>query len=114
MNFLRKSHAAATGLQLYKEKLALLVLEYPGTNIKSSYKIKIKIGSKYKVLSLRGIVYHGSNHFCSWIISADGTIWYNDGITTGKNCIQDGHLSTMSYEELKVCDGKELVLVIYG
>ena len=36
----------------YKEKPALLVLEYPGTNIKSSYKIKIKIGNKYKVLSL--------------------------------------------------------------
>ena len=59
-------------------------------------------------------MYHGSNHFCSGIISASGTIWYNDGITTGKNCIQDGHLSTISYKELKVCDGKELVLAIYG
>ena len=91
-----------------------MVLEYPGTNIKTSYKIKIKIGNKYKVLSLRGIVYHGSNHFCSWIISPDGTIWYNDGITTGKNSIKNGHLITISYEELKVCDRKELVLAIYG
>ena len=98
----------------YQEKPDLLVLEYPGTNIKSSYKIKIKIENKYKVLSLRGIVYHGSNHFCSQIISADGTIWYNDGITTGKNSIQDEHLSTISHEELKICNGKELVLAVYG
>ena len=48
------------------------------------------------------------------IISLNGTIWYNNGITTGKNSIQDRHLSTISYEELKVCDGKELVLAIYG
>jgi len=59
-------------------------------------------------------IYHESNHFCSQIISPNGTIWYNNRITTGKNSIKDGHLSTISYEELKVCDGKELVFAIYG
>jgi hypothetical protein len=53
----------------------------------------MKIQDEYKVLSLRGIIYHGNNHFCSRIISVDGTIWYND-ITTGKDSIEDGHLST--------------------
>jgi len=43
-----------------------------------------------------------------------GTIWYNDGMTTGNNSIEDGHLSTMSYEELKTCNGKILVLAIYA
>ena len=43
------------------------------------------------------IVHHGNNHFCSRIISPDGTIWYNDGITTRNNSVEDGHLSTISY-----------------
>lgn len=98
----------------YKEVPEMLVLEYPYTNIKSSHKIKIKIQDEYKVLSLRGIIYHGNNHFCSRIISVDGTIWYNDDMTTGKNSIEDGHLSTMNYEELKTCNGKILVLAIYA
>ena len=98
----------------YKEKPDLLLLEYPHTNIKSSHKIKLKVNDEYKVLSLRGIIYHGGNHFSSRIISSDGTIWYNDGIETGKNSIEDGHLSTISYEDLKFCKGKNLVLVVYA
>ena len=98
----------------FKEAPEILVLEYPHTNIKSSHKIKIKIQDEYKVLSLKGIIYHGNNNFCSRIISVDGTIWYNDGMTTGNNRIENGHLSTMSSEELKTCNGKILVLAIYA
>jgi len=75
-------------------------LEYPHTNIKSSHEIKINIQNEYKVLSLRGIIYHVNNHCCSRIISPDGIIWYNDGITTGKNSVKDGHLLTMSQQKL--------------
>ena len=78
------------------------------------HEIKIKIQDEYEVLSLRGIIYHGNNHFCSRIISADGTIWYNDGITTKNNGIEDGHLLTMNHEELITCNGKILVLAIYA
>jgi len=48
------------------------------------------------------------------ILVSMGTIWYNDGMITGNNSIEDGHLSTMSYEELKTCNGKILVLAIYA
>jgi hypothetical protein len=98
----------------YKEAPDLLLLEYPHTNIKSSHKIKIKINDEYKILSLRGIIYHGENHFISRIISSDGTIWYNDGIKTGKNSIEDGHLSTISYKDLKFYKEKNLVLAVYA
>ena len=59
----------------------------------------------------RVVIYHVHNHLCSRIISVDGTIWYNDNITTGNNSIQDGHLSTMNYEELKTCNEKDLYLL---
>ena len=59
----------------------------------------------------RVVIYHVHNHLCSRIISVDGTIWYNDNITTSNNSIQDGHLSTMNYEELKTCNEKDLYLL---
>jgi hypothetical protein len=74
----------------------VLNLEYPHTNIKSSHKIKMKIQNEYKALSLKSIKYHGNNYFCSRIILANEIIWYNDGISTGNNSIEDGHLTTTS------------------
>jgi hypothetical protein len=35
-------------------------------------------------------------------------------MTTGNNSIEDGHLLTMNYEELKTCNGKIVVLAIYA
>ncbi len=98
----------------YKEAPDLLLLEYPHANIQTSHKIKIKIENEYKVLFLRGIVYHGENHFCSRIISSDGTIWYNDGIATGKNSIKDSHLSVINYKDLQICKEKKFVLAVYA
>ena len=69
---------------------------------------------KTRCSGLKSIIYHGNNHFCSKIISVDGTILYHDGITTGSNSIEDGHLSTKSYEELRTCNEKILVLAIYA
>jgi len=67
-------------------KKAPEILEYPCTNIKSSHKIKIKIEDEYKVLFLRGVIYHDKNHFCSRIVLV----------------------------ELKTCNRKILVLAIYA
>jgi hypothetical protein len=74
----------------------------------------MNIQDEYKVLSFRGIIYHGNNHFCSRIISPDGTIWYNDGMTTEKNSVKNGHLLTMSQEKLKFCNKKAPALAVYA
>jgi hypothetical protein len=58
----------------YNEPPKLLILEYPHTNIKTNHNIKIKINNHITLLHLKGIVYHGENHFTSRIISRDGRI----------------------------------------
>ena len=98
----------------YNEPPKLLVLEYPYSNIKTSHKIKIKVNNNITFLYLKGIIYHGENHFTSRIISKDGKIWFNDGITTGGKSIEEGHLSTMSDKDLKKCKDKNFVLAIYA
>ena len=98
----------------YNELPKLLILKYPYTKIKTSHKIKIKINNTNTLLYLKGIVYYGGNHFTCRIISKDGKIWFNDGITTGGRSIEEGHLSTMSDKNLRRCKGKDLALTVYA
>ncbi|KDR77395.1 hypothetical protein GALMADRAFT_65922 [Galerina marginata CBS 339.88] len=87
----------------YKEKPKLVILEYPFSNIETSHTLKLNINGQINILSLRGIVYHGENHFSSKIISSEGKVWYHDGIETGKISIEDGNLLNMTSNDLKVC-----------
>jgi hypothetical protein len=98
----------------YVELPKLLVLEYPNTNINTSHEIRLVVNNETAVLHLRGIVYHGENHFTSRIISPEGAMWYHDGITTGSTCATDIGLSASIDANLKNCKGKSLVLAIYA
>ncbi|KAF9459929.1 hypothetical protein BDZ94DRAFT_1170775 [Collybia nuda] len=90
------------------------VLEYPHTNIETSHQIKSVVNRKPNSLYLRGIIYHGDNHFTSRIISRKGQIWYHDGMLTKETCIEDGTLEDMSSGELKECQGKDFILAVYS
>ena len=72
------------------------------------------LDEKSTVLYLRGIVYHGAYHFTSRIISCDGDIWFNDGISTGKSSENDGHLNHTADSRLRTCRGKDLVSAVYA
>ena len=98
----------------YTEIPKLLMFEYPDMNIKTSHEIKFKKDDENIVLHLRGIIYHGANHFTSRIISPEGNIWFHDGMTTGSTCENDGHLKTSTNKTLSNCRGKKLVLGIYA
>jgi hypothetical protein len=106
--------SALTNPIFYKEVPQILICEYPLQNIKTSHKITFVTGEKETVLHLRGIVYHGGFHFTSRIISADGDIWFNDGMTTARTSEDDGHLKHTSDSRLKTCRGNNLVLAVYA
>ena len=48
----------------------------------------------------------------SRIVSSDGAVWFNDGMTTRRQCEEDGDLETMSSRKLMKCRGKKLMLAI--
>jgi hypothetical protein len=100
---------------VYKHPPELLVMEYPEVDITTSHSITLQVGdNEQKVLHLRGIVYYSNYHFASRVIGQSGTIWFHDGMTTGKNCINEGNLNSMSDAVLRVYDNKVLTLVIYA
>ena len=51
------------------------------------------ISTTYK---LRGVMYYSDNHFTSRFISETGSVWYHDGIFTGRQMVPEGNLSEIS------------------
>ncbi|KAF9456720.1 hypothetical protein BDZ94DRAFT_321281 [Collybia nuda] len=92
----------------------ILVLEYPHTDIETSHKIKFIANGKSTLLYLRGIVYHGDNHFTSRIISNKGRMWYYDGMLSEQISSENGSLRDTSDNDLRQCQDKDLVLAIYA
>ncbi|KAF8891013.1 hypothetical protein BD779DRAFT_1401571, partial [Infundibulicybe gibba] len=68
-------------------------------------------GRRHKFI-LRGIVYFGSSHFTSRILTEEGMLWYHDGINTGKNTECEGPLSESI--DLLRCEGREATAAIYS
>lgn len=98
----------------YNAPPKIIIMEYPNQDLKISHKIVFKENEEKIALKLRGIVYHGSNHFTSRIMSPEGEMWYHDGITTGHNTIMEGWLGEASDNDLHLCRNKRITLAIYA
>src|ERR1700727_962155 len=90
----------------YNSPPPLLIFEINSNNITLRKTIGFKGDDGMKVLQLKGIVYHGYFHFTSCIVSSYGVVWFNDGITTGRQCKKDGDLETMSSRKVMKCRGR--------
>ncbi|KAF8872935.1 hypothetical protein CPB84DRAFT_1644916, partial [Gymnopilus junonius] len=42
--------------------------------------------------ALSGIIYSRQSHFVARIVDSEGSIWYHDGMTTGRCCIKENTL----------------------
>jgi len=65
------------------------------------------------ILHLKGIIYHGSFHFISRIITNDGQIWLHDGIA-GRDAVNEGNIRNISNSDLTLCKGKVIALAVYA
>jgi len=73
-------------------KVPYLVLDVSAANVfRPNHTLHFKINDETCYYKLRGVVYFGSGHYVSRIITPDSHVWYHDGITTGR---------TMEYHNL--------------
>jgi hypothetical protein len=94
----------------------LLALEVMGVNnveMDETLQINLANGTQ-KTFKLCGVIYYGSNHFNSRIVTVSGTVWYNDGIATGEACVYEGHISEWPWTRLRTCRGKSAIIVLYA
>ncbi|KAJ7937551.1 hypothetical protein B0H13DRAFT_1588533 [Mycena leptocephala] len=66
-------------------------------------------------LKMRGIIYGGQGHFTCRVVGKDGSMFFHDGITTGRNCIPEVNVRTVQDKLLlQKCGEKTVVCVIYA
>jgi len=73
--------------------------------------ISILVNGNSHLYQLCGVIYFGGQHFVACLIEQDTTVWYHDGIVTGKNMIYEGQLESV---DLKYChNGKKPSALFY-
>lgn len=90
----------------------VLVFSIQNPSIKASRKICFRDNEATVVFGLGGIVYFGDFHYTARIF-VRGSVWFHDGMSTGKNCMYEKELSDFTDVELSECRGKTLSLVMY-
>ncbi|KAI0349497.1 hypothetical protein OH77DRAFT_1464029 [Trametes cingulata] len=69
----------------------LLVLEVANVNqLDPNTSLSLPVAGQLREWALRGVIYHGRNHFTARYLSADAHVWYHDGASTGQYCNAEG------------------------
>ena len=63
---------------------------------------------------LRGVIYHGQNHFTCRYISKSRQVYYHDGVN-GSQCVYDGVIShVLNEDDLYSTRGRRAILFFYS
>ena len=74
--------------------------------------ISILVNGSSHLYQLRGVIYFGGQHFVACLIEQDATVWYHDGIVTGRNMIYEGQLDSVNLQYC--CNGyKTFCIILY-
>jgi hypothetical protein len=91
----------------------VLAFSVSGHSVQVSKKISFRDGDSLVVFGLKGIVYHGDFHYTARVCT-DGSVWFHDGMVTGRECTYEKRLSEFTGSDLSTCNGKLASLVIYA
>jgi hypothetical protein len=91
----------------------ILVLAVSDASVRVSKKISFHDDGSVVVFGLKGIVYFGDFHYTARVCTG-GSVWFHDGIVTGRGCTYEKKLSEFTDAELSTCNGKTTSLVIYA
>jgi len=77
--------------------------------------IKIRTSeNETRELKLAGVVYFGQEHFTARVVDRSQRMWYHDGLTTRRNCVDNGQLNQISYQDLWFKEGRKASAIIYS
>ena len=91
----------------------ILLFDHSAYTIKLSKYVKFTSAGDVRTrYHLRGLLFFGNFHFTSRIISAEGDVWYHDGVD-GSESSSQGHRKFMKDPDWQTCHGRKLVMSIY-
>ncbi|KAJ7263924.1 hypothetical protein C8J57DRAFT_1070258 [Mycena rebaudengoi] len=93
---------------------AVLCLSITHKQIQLDPVLRFNCDGRRVVTKLRGIIYHGDEHFMSRMFTTDGDIWFHSGITTRSSTRFEGNLKNISLASLHTYRGKDATLAVYA
>jgi hypothetical protein len=99
-------------LRKFKFVCSPQILAYPvsGVNMTVNHTLAVPVEGQLHQYCLRGVIYHGSNHFTTRFISSAGLVWFHDGIATGRSMEYEGMLDDVV---LTQCRSKQASMSLY-
>jgi hypothetical protein len=91
----------------------VLVFDLQRASVAVSKKICFRKGDAQVVFGLRRVVYFGDFHYTARVCIR-GSVWFHDGMGTGKNCMYEKELSDFNDPELSTSRNKIISLAIYA
>ncbi|KAH8116497.1 hypothetical protein DFH11DRAFT_1214872 [Phellopilus nigrolimitatus] len=82
--------------------------------IQISYNVLLQVTGQEVIYKLRGVIYLGGYHYTARFIDNQGGVWYNDGMQTGRECIFEGHVSTLPESFLSTAEERTPKVLIYS
>ncbi|KAF8802162.1 hypothetical protein BYT27DRAFT_7113019 [Phlegmacium glaucopus] len=90
----------------------VIAFDFAGHRLYIDHSIEIAYNGIRHKFRLAGIIYFGHAHFTTQVVLSDGQIWFNDGITTGRNMMYQGIL-THNPPNLSTCEDKAAAVALY-
>jgi Helitron helicase-like domain at N-terminus/PIF1-like helicase len=94
----------------FERDAALLAFDVAHSAVRSDYFLRVIVRENCRQYRLRGIIYFGGGHFVSRVITAEGRVWYHDGIATGSSMVDDGPIADC---DLELCLTRRPMLYLY-
>jgi len=91
----------------------IIVFAVSDASIRVSKKISFHDDGSMVVFNLKGVVYFGDFHYTARVCTG-GSVWFHDGMATGRGCTYEKKLSEFTDEDLSTCNGKTMSLVFYA
>ncbi|KAJ7037570.1 hypothetical protein C8F04DRAFT_952489 [Mycena alexandri] len=92
----------------------LFIVSIDKDGLSFSQTLGFDVAGVMSVLRLRGVVYGGGAHFTARYVSPSGVVWFNDGITTARNCVEEGQLNALPPDYMLYARGKKAINLIYA
>ncbi|KAJ7441885.1 hypothetical protein FB451DRAFT_1057983 [Mycena latifolia] len=92
----------------------LLFIAVDTGNIFFSQRLQLECNGHLTSLHLRGIIYGGQAHFTARFISSVGRVWFHDGMTTGRSCIDEGLITDLDPRSSAIARGKSALTLVYA
>lgn len=90
----------------------ILALDVSRCGLLLDHLLLVRIGDRQAAYKLRGVIYHGDNHFSARFITSGGHVWFHDGILTGRVMRFEGALADTL--QLSHYEGKIAVSALYA